>query len=64
MSIPQPGDLAPDLELDDGATRVTMLGAFGGPRLDHALANVWLLDHPKLAGIAAALLDAHTRARG
>ena len=48
--------------LDDGATRVTMLGAFGGARLDHALANVWLLDHPKLAGIAAALLDTNTRA--
>ncbi len=48
--------------LDDGATRVTMLGAFGGPRLDHALANVWLLAHPALAGVEAALLDARTRA--
>ena len=48
--------------LDDGATRVTMLGAFGGPRLDHALANLWLLAHPALAGIDAALLDARTRA--
>ena len=24
-------------------TRITVLGAFGGPRLDHALANLWLL---------------------
>ena len=48
--------------LDDGATRVTVLGAFGGPRLDHALANVWLLAHPALAGIDAVLLDGHTRA--
>ena len=41
-----------------GATRVTVLGAFGGPRLDHELANVWLLGHPALAGVAVALLDA------
>ena len=26
-----------------GATRITVLGALGGPRLDHELANVWLL---------------------
>jgi len=48
--------------LDDGATRVTVLGAFGGPRLDHALANVWLLAHPALAGIEVTLLDGRTRA--
>jgi len=46
-----------------GATRVTVLGAFGGPRLDHALANVWLLAHPAVAGIDVALLDAQSRAR-
>ena len=45
-----------------GATRITVLGAFGGPRLDHALANVWLLAHPALAGIAVTLLDARWRA--
>ena len=45
-----------------GATRVTVLGAFGGPRLDHALANVWLLAHPALAGIDVTLLDARWRA--
>jgi thiamine pyrophosphokinase len=45
-----------------GATRVTVLGAFGGPRLDHALANLWLLAHPGLAGIAVVLLDARSRA--
>jgi thiamine pyrophosphokinase len=44
-----------------GATRVTVLGAFGGPRLDHALANVWLLAHPALAGVAVVLLDERTR---
>ncbi len=44
-----------------GATRITMLGAFGGPRLDHALANVWLLAHPALASAAIVLLDARSR---
>jgi thiamine pyrophosphokinase len=44
-----------------GATRITVLGAFGGPRLDHALANVWLLAHPALAGVAVVLLDAGSR---
>lgn len=45
-----------------GATRVTVLGAFGGPRLDHALANLWLLAHPGLARIDVVLLDERTRA--
>jgi thiamine pyrophosphokinase len=44
-----------------GATRITVLGAFGGPRLDHALANVWLLAHPALAGVRVTLLDGRTR---
>jgi thiamine pyrophosphokinase len=45
-----------------GATRITVLGAFGGPRLDHALANIWLLAHPDLAGLDVILLDARSRA--
>ena len=45
-----------------GARRITMLGAFGGARLDHALANVWLLAHPSLKGIALVMLDAGARA--
>ena len=44
-----------------GATGVTVLGAFGGPRLDHALANLWLLAHPALAGVPVVLLDAAAR---
>jgi thiamine pyrophosphokinase len=44
-----------------GATRVTVLGAFGGPRVDHALANVALLAHPAAAGVPVVLLDAHVR---
>ncbi len=46
-----------------GATRITVLGAFGGPRLDHALANLWLLAHPALAGVEVVLLDGAARAR-
>ena len=45
-----------------GASRVTVLGAFGGPRLDHALANLWLLAHPNLAGVDVVLLDGRSRA--
>ncbi len=46
-----------------GAGQVTILGALGGPRFDHALANAWLLAHPALEGRAALLLDARTRIR-
>lgn len=46
-----------------GAARLTVLGALGGTRFDHALANAWLLAHPALAGRAAVLLDAATRVR-
>jgi thiamine pyrophosphokinase len=46
-----------------GAVRLTILGAMGGPRFDHALANAWLLGHPALDGRTAVLLDARTRVR-
>jgi thiamine pyrophosphokinase len=46
-----------------GAARVTVLGAFGGPRFDHALANLWLLSHPALAGVDLRLLAAGVRIR-
>lgn len=44
-----------------GATDVTVLGALGGSRLDHALANVTLLAHPALQGRACRLLDPAAR---
>jgi thiamine pyrophosphokinase len=44
-----------------GAASVTVLGALGGPRVDHALANVWLLAHPGLNGVDVTLLDARSR---
>ena len=36
-------ELAIQLALEEGATAITLLGALGGPRFDHAMANVLLL---------------------
>ncbi len=44
-----------------GATRVTVLGALGGRRLDHALANIWLLALPALGALEVTLLDVDAR---
>ena len=46
-----------------GATRVTVLGAMGGQRFDHALANVGLLALPDPGVAQVELLDATTRVR-
>lgn len=46
-----------------GATSIAILGALGGPRFDHALANVWLLAHPAVSGLEVMLLGASTRVR-
>ena len=43
--------------IEAGADAVTILGALGGARIDHALANVGLLAHPALAGRPAWLYD-------
>lgn len=51
--------LAAAVEL--GAGRIVVLGAFGGRRFDHALANVGLLGLPILGGRPCVLLDAATR---
>jgi thiamine pyrophosphokinase len=56
-------ELAARAALVRGATRITILGALGGARFDHALANAWLLAHPELARCAVVLLDAVTRIR-
>jgi thiamine pyrophosphokinase len=42
---------------------VTVLGALGGPRVDHALANVWLLALPAAAGREVVILDDRSRMR-
>jgi thiamine pyrophosphokinase len=49
--------------LAGGPDEVVILGALGGVRFDHTLANVGLLAMPQLAGLRAALLDARTRVR-
>lgn len=46
-----------------GADRITILGALGGPRLDHALANLALLSLPALTGLDARILTATDRVR-
>ncbi|HEX2754760.1 MAG TPA: thiamine diphosphokinase [Candidatus Limnocylindrales bacterium] len=56
-------ELAVLAALDAGARRVTILGALGGERVDHGLANVWLLGHPRLAGCDVRLIDATVRIR-
>jgi thiamine pyrophosphokinase len=47
--------------LSTGAARIVILGAFGGPRLDHAVANLGLLAHPVLGACELVLLDGRTR---
>jgi thiamine pyrophosphokinase len=56
-------ELAVLAAIDRGASRLTVLGAFGGPRLDHALANVLLLGHPRLADRSVVLLAPGARVR-
>ena len=54
-------ELAVLAALARGADALAIVGAFGGARLDHALANIGLLDLPALAGRSIELLDASTR---
>jgi len=56
-------ELAVGAAVATGASRVTILGALAGERLDHELGNIWLLAHPSLAGRDARLVDAGTRIR-
>lgn len=46
-----------------GATQLTVLGALGGPRVDHALANLGLLAMPELASLRVRLVAADARVR-
>jgi thiamine pyrophosphokinase len=41
----------------EGAGEIIILGALGGVRIDHALANVGLLQHPDLRGRPVTLFD-------
>jgi thiamine pyrophosphokinase len=56
-------ELAINAAIAAGADAVTVLGAFGGARLDHALVNVTLLAHPALGDRPASLLSASARVR-
>jgi thiamine pyrophosphokinase len=44
-----------------GATDLTVVGALGGPRLDHALANIGLLSLAAAVGVPMRLLDPAAR---
>ena len=56
-------ELAVQAALRRGASHVTLLGAMGGQRFDHALANVGLLALPDASAADVELLDATTRVR-
>ena len=49
--------------LDRAATAITILGALGGARTDHALANVTLLSMPRLDGVDVRILADDARVR-
>jgi thiamine pyrophosphokinase len=44
-----------------GHAGIVILGALGGPRIDHTLANVGLLAMPELAGRSVTILDGRAR---
>ena len=56
-------ELAVDEARRAGATSVIVLGALGGDRLDHALANLLLLADPDLAGLDVACVRGQTLVR-
>ncbi len=56
-------ELAIRAALDDDPAGIVILGAMGGPRTDHALANVGLLALPSLVGRGVILLGARSRIR-
>lgn len=55
------GELALREALHRGASSITIVGALGGPRVDHLLANVALLAHPDLRRVDAVIEDAAHR---
>jgi thiamine pyrophosphokinase len=54
-------ELAVRAALKRGADRLVIVGALGGPRVDHALANVGLLALAELAGRPAVILETRSR---
>ena len=56
-------ELALVAALDRSPTAITILGALGGPRIDHALANLTLLSMPALDGVDVRILADDARIR-
>jgi thiamine pyrophosphokinase len=56
-------ELAVRAALSRGPDEIAILGALGGPRLDHALANLALLALPELGGTSVRLISADARVR-
>ena len=56
-------ELAVRAALDRRPAAIAILGALGGPRLDHALANLALLALPELRGVDVRLISAEARVR-
>lgn len=56
-------ELAVAAALAAGARRITIVGALGGRRFDHALANVGLLSMPELVGLDVRIVTGTTRLR-
>lgn len=54
-------ELAVRAAIDRGAAGLVIIGALGGSRIDHALANIGLLAMAELAGRPAALIDGRSR---
>ena len=56
-------ELAVLVALAAGAHRLSIVGALGGPRLDHGLANVAMLALPELVGLDVRIVAGTTRIR-
>ncbi len=56
-------ELAIGEALRRGATRLLVIGAFGGSRLEHTVANLMLLCLPELAGVDVRLADGASEVR-
>ncbi len=54
------GDVAIEYALKRGSSSVVVVGLFGGPRYDHAVANLYLLTHPILRQIPTWTVDGWT----
>ncbi len=69
VALADPDKDASDTELgllaaiDAGAERITIIGALGGPRPDHALANIALLGHPAAFRRELQIIDPTARIR-